>query len=680
MCSSDLVIRKYLRFESASDLPVLHQRFLDAYNCSHWDDLPTNDLYIWEYLATHLLEANRKDILLTIVRNIRYIATKAVVKGISHLLQDLRLALRNAPNDTLLELLHQHIIRIVHILGRGQSRQEVAGTLVSHLRWTQGLEELGREWEQRGWYPMLSAWYPLPSLPDTTLRCTLEGHKGAVTSHAISADDSFIVSASSDYTLKIWGASTGIERFTLTGHTNGVTSCAISTDDSFIVSASYDHTLKVWDASTGTERFTLSDQIYKVRNYAISADSDFIVMASSDRMLKVWDAHTGTERFMLTGPISKKTEKFFADVPEWFLLPNVQTHLAISADNSFIVSASDENDWEYTGAKPWIANIWDAHTGTERFTLIGHTGIINDCAISADGSTIVSGSADGKLKVWDTHTGKELPTTFTGHMLDVNSCAISTDGSFIVSASHKTLKVWDAHTGAERFTLIGHTGIINDCAISADDSFIVSTSSDKTLKVWDAHTGAERFTLTGHTDSVNSCAISADGSFIVSAPNDRLSGDVPPLDLDGSISVLSSLPRSSRTALKIWNVQTGKECLTITGHTKSVNDCAISADGSFIVSASNDKTLKVWNASTGTERFTLTGHTDSVNSCAISTDGSFIVSASNDKTLKVWDSQNAQCMATFYGNGAFSACAVSPDGEHLTAVGAQGIYFLRLIR
>ncbi|MBV8224158.1 MAG: hypothetical protein JO232_03090 [Verrucomicrobia bacterium] len=38
---------------------------------------------------------------------------------------------------------------------------------------------------------------------------------------------------------------------------------------------------------------------------------------------------------------------------------------------------------------------------------------------------------------------------------------------------------------------------------------------------------------------------------------------------------------------------------TLSGHTHRVNGCAISPDGSFIVSASWDKTLKVWDAKTG---------------------------------------------------------------------------------
>ena len=44
-------------------------------------------------------------------------------------------------------------------------------------------------------------------------------------------------------------------------------------------------------------------------------------------------------------------------------------------------------------------------------------------------------------------------TTFTGHTGQVNACAVSPDGTWIVSADWDTLKIWDAATGTERTTL-----------------------------------------------------------------------------------------------------------------------------------------------------------------------------------------------------------------------------------
>ena len=48
---------------------------------------------------------------------------------------------------------------------------------------------------------------------------------------------------------------------------------------------------------------------------------------------------------------------------------------------------------------------------------------------------------------------------------------------------------------------------------------------------------------------------------------------------------------------------------------------------------------------------TLTGHTDSVNDCAIAPDASFIVSASKDGTLRIWDLKTAETRAILNSAG-----------------------------
>jgi len=111
-----------------------------------------------------------------------------------------------------------------------------------------------------------------------------------------------------------------------------------------------------------------------------------------------------------------------------------------------------------------------------------------------------------------------------------------------------------------------------------------------------------------------------------------------------------------------------------------VNGCAISPRADYIVSASDDQTLKLWDARTGEESLTLSGHTKDVYGCAISPAGDFIVSASDDGTLKVWDARTGVCISTLYVEGPLNACAFHPDGEHIVAVGAGGVYFLHWVR
>jgi WD40 repeat protein len=77
---------------------------------------------------------------------------------------------------------------------------------------------------------------------------------------------------------------------------------------------------------------------------------------------------------------------------------------------------------------------------------------------------------------------------------------------------------------------------------------------------------------------------------------------------------------------------------------------AFSLDGKRLASASNDQTVKVWDVATGQETLTLKGHTSGVLSVAFSPDGQRLASASNDQTVKVWDIATGQETLTLKGH------------------------------
>jgi WD40 repeat protein len=139
----------------------------------------------------------------------------------------------------------------------------------------------------------------------------------------------------------------------------------------------------------------------------------------------------------------------------------------------------------------------------------------------------------------------------------------------------------------------------------------------------------------------------------------------------------------------VWDTRTATERLRLTGHTGWVRRCAISPDGSFIVSASYDRRLRVWDAQTGAQLHVLAGHTDGVTDCAVSPDGSFIVSSSLDETVRIWDARTGQLrrtLATQWGDerggwvvrrtpwghlAAVWACAVSRDGAFIASASSD---------
>ncbi|KAF9472118.1 WD40 repeat-like protein, partial [Pholiota conissans] len=89
--------------------------------------------------------------------------------------------------------------------------------------------------------------------------------------------------------------------------------------------------------------------------------------------------------------------------------------------------------------------------------------------------------------------------------------------------------------------------------------------------------------------------------------------------------------------VQVWDASTGEELKVLNGHSSSVWSVAFSSDSKRIVSGSDDRTVRVWDTSTGEELKVLEGHSSSVWSVSFSSNSKWIVSGSDDGTVRVWD-------------------------------------------
>ncbi|MEM9271708.1 MAG: hypothetical protein AAGA80_01920 [Cyanobacteria bacterium P01_F01_bin.143] len=278
----------------------------------------------------------------------------------------------------------------------------------------------------------------------------------------------------------------------------------------------------------------------------------------------------------------------------------------------------------------------------EKDDLTGHQDAVWSVAISSDGKSIVSGSKDNTVKLWDIANQSEVHP-FTGHQDAVWSVAISSDGKYLVSGSwDNTVKLWDIDNKSLVHTFSGHQGAVWSVAISSDGKSIVSGSDDKTIKLWDIDNKSLVHTFSGHQESVLSVAISDDGKSIVSGSYDK--------------------------TIKLWDIDNKSLVHTFSGHQRSVLSVVISSDGKSIVSGSYDKTIKLWDIANKSLVHTFSGHQDPVGSVAISSDGKYLVSGSKDKTIKLWDIANQSEVHTFTGHqDPVSSVAISSDGKYLVS-------------
>jgi len=89
------------------------------------------------------------------------------------------------------------------------------------------------------------------------------------------------------------------------------------------------------------------------------------------------------------------------------------------------------------------------------------------------------------------------------------------------------------------------------------------------------------------------------------------------------------------------DAESGKELLTLRGHSDVVSGVAFSPDGKRLATASNN--AKVWDAESGKELLTQRGHDDVVLDVAFSPDGKRLATAGYDRTAKRAPSLQSRC-------------------------------------
>ena len=203
----------------------------------------------------------------------------------------------------------------------------------------------------------------------------------------------------------------------------------------------------------------------------------------------------------------------------------------------------------------------------------------------------------------------------------------SPDGVHIAVSSNIGVWLYDAKTGRE-LALIDTQSIWGNPIAFSPDGAKLAVVDEREMKLWNVSTQTSTTAFEGDA-GLGAVAFSPDGTKLASGSVDK--------------------------TVKLWDVSTGKNINTLTGHKDRVGSVAFSPDGTKLASGSADKTVKLWDVSTGKNINTLTGHKDRVESIAFSPDGTKLASGSADETVKLWDVSTGENINTFGETGSASA-------------------------
>jgi len=355
--------------------------------------------------------------------------------------------------------------------------------------------------------------------------------------------------------------------------------------------------------------------------------------------------------------------------------------IKFSSDNTKLFVASSIGIWVY-----------DANTGDELALLTEHMRSVNSIKFSADGELFISSGADGRLRMWNSHTYQPLKNFK------------SSDGAIAFSPDRRTLfngrELWDAKTGQPLATIKpGNIEAVTDAAFSPNGKTLATTTREGKIELWDVNSG-QRKTLLHEGQYSNSyqhkIALAADGTKLAAIGSERNRPNSTILlwntqtgellktysEKDNSLFFLSmhfSAKKELITVSKEWhktlhiqNFHTEENLAVLKGHTEFVYLTAFSPDKTTLVSAGRGGAIHLWDIETGKLRTTITGHTLAITSIAMSTQTKTLVTAHRDQPVQLWDLFTLRHKGTIQDeNGHFFASAVTFSPDNTTLAGGR---------
>ncbi|KAF9955602.1 hypothetical protein BGZ72_003584 [Mortierella alpina] len=250
---------------------------------------------------------------------------------------------------------------------------------------------------------------------------TFIGHKGAVWSARMSTDVTKAVTASADFTAKVWDTYTGdiLHSFP---HQHIVRGCDFSGDGNRIVTGGMEKKLRIFDLNrpdlAGQPLLTADGHTSVIRNVVWDGARNMILSSGDDMEIRVWDPRTFNQvhSCKMDGPIASMelsadgqyitstTGKsvYFWDAQTYTLRKHIKTEYDVSA-----VSLHPNHTRFVAGGSSdlWV-RIYDFESGRELEVYKGHHGPVHTVSYSPDGELYATGSEDGTIRLWQTTPGK----------------------------------------------------------------------------------------------------------------------------------------------------------------------------------------------------------------------------------------------------------------------------------
>jgi WD40 repeat protein/tetratricopeptide (TPR) repeat protein len=333
---------------------------------------------------------------------------------------------------------------------------------------------------------------------------------------------------------------------------------------------------------------------------------------------------------------------------------------------------------------------WDVATGKGSRGAVPCAGRAREgrIALSADGGKLAAITSDETFSIRDvagkSARSRKHPT--------ITFLAFSPEGRLLVTTGKdgKT-RLWDTDTGREVCPPLDHDGEVWHASFSPDGKRLVTASKDRTARVWDAARGWARAATLPHAESVNHAAFDPGGKYLVTitlraearvwnaATFTPVTSTLPKRDqlTPGGLSPRGSRPRAVTlgrdTTPTVWDLATGRPVTLPSAFRSGVTRAAFSPDGRWVLTAGLDGTARVWDAATGRPAAPPLPHGEAVQHAVFAPDGRRVLTVSLDGFVRVWDLTDSDPRPVHaWLSGAPPRESLYLTGERVVAFSADG--------
>ena len=252
----------------------------------------------------------------------------------------------------------------------------------------------------------------------------------------------------------------------------------------------------------------------------------------------------------------------------------------LEGHTGFVQDVALTNNAEYALSASWDKSLrlWNLKTGACFGKFLGHSKDVLATAFSPDNRHILSGGRDNKLKIWNVK-GECVYTLEKDCHTDWVSCvrfSPAVQSPVIVSGGwDNVVKVWSLSDFRCMHTLKGHTGYITTVTVSPDGSLCASGGKDGVAKLWDLNRGESLYELACN-EVINQLAFSPNRYWLCAATEKMI--HIWDLESKSTIAELTApQAEGEKTA--------APECLSV----------AWSADGSTLFAGFTDGAVRIWH-------------------------------------------------------------------------------------